>query len=477
MVFQRTFGINTALVSPPSRTNSYRVPIGLMCLSSALDVSGVDNVIVEPKGDANAWETTILKLKKLNPRFIGVTCLATEIWEVKELCCAIRQVCPYSTIILGGVHPTHSPQQFDEVGADYDYIILGEAEVPLVALIQGHKHASILARGGNKGDAIASILADLNDHPLPDYSKIDMGYYCRPSVWAIRFMPLAAVGVMGSRGCPYHCRYCVAYTVSGHRRRLIKPLTLALMVDQLVRSYNLTGFYWNDECFTSDKKWVKELCGFLNCIDTIWGCQTRAALLDESTVHDMKVAGCRQIDFGFETGSDRMMKVMNKGASVNQGKVAAALCKKHGIRVLANMMVNLPEETLNDVQMSVDFIKEIRPNVTFWNVYAPFPGVPFGREMDLGDLKSGEDHNLELLERKYKFGQYDLSLNKLAAGLRRITPSPPRIVLSWHWSYYAGWFRFFSFVFQLDYWRRIWFSKRRWQYFSIPQLIRQLVAK
>ena len=277
-------------------------------------------------------------------------------------------------------------------------------------------------------------------------------------------MPLSAVGVFASRGCPYKCKFCVAHTVFGRRVRRQSVDLVAEHIGRLVRDYRLDGIYFNDECFTLNKKWVAELCGLLKPMRVLWGCQTRAQLLDEPTAAAMKEAGCMQIDFGFESGSNRMLKSMNKGSRVQQFQRAVRICKKLKIRILANMMVNLPNETLADIEASKQFIRQTKPNVKFWNVYCPFPGVEYGKSMSLRHLKAGANRNLDLLEKHYHFGNYDETLSTILYQLKI-------------GSKLAHFGRFFSFVWQLRYWLTILRSQRKREYFSPWWILRQLTGR
>jgi len=444
--------MDIALISPPSRTNTYRLPIGLMYLSACLTQRGISNKIIDPKRDPYALKTIHRELYELKPKYVGVTCLATEIFEVKDLCQHIRWAVPNAQIILGGAHPTYAPEHFKQAEVDYDHIIQGEGDWSLCDFVESSGRINLPQQ------------PDLDLLPNPAYDQVNMAYYASPSIWSIRFMPLSAVGVFASRGCPYKCKFCVAHTVFGRSVRRQSVYLVADHVGRLVKDYRLDGVYFNDECFTLNKKWVEELCGLLKPMKILWGCQTRAQLLDEDTAAAMKQAGCMQIDFGFESGSDRMLKSMNKGSKVQQFQRAVKICKKLKIRILANMMVNLPDETLADIEESKRFIQQAKPNVKFWNVYCPFPGVEYGESMSLQHLKAGANRNLDLLEKHYHFGDYTETLSAILVRVQ----GGSKIGYLW---------RFFSFVWQLRYWLIILRSQRKREYISLQWLFKQLTGR
>lgn len=458
-----------ALVSPPSRTNTQRMPLGLMFLSSSLSRSGIRNVIIDIKSDKDAFQNTVAEFKKHFFEAAGITCCATEIFEIKDLCEAIKKYSPKTKIILGGPHPTVRPEHFE--GVPYDCLVRGEGEEVLVEIMQKIKNGESL-----KKTYRCFCPPDLNSLPMPAYDKIDVEYYARPSVWGIRFVYLSALGLLTSRGCPYKCKFCVAHAVSGRKVRRLSPENWIKTVKYLLDTYGIDGMFFFDEVFTVNKKWVREVCRLINenNIDMLWGCQTRTDLIDLDLMKTMKRTGCIQIDVGHESGSQKMLDIMNKRNTVTANLRFAKNCRKVGLRHLANMMINLPGETLKDIGKSIDFVKRIKPHVTLWAPYRAIPGVAFGKEMTLDDL---QEFTSEMLENKYKFGDYKDSLQSILSGIHKVFPYPLALKITPNPLYWWRWVRYFSYLFSVRYWVKVLKSQRRRQYFSKKQILRQKVMK
>jgi radical SAM superfamily enzyme YgiQ (UPF0313 family) len=152
----------------------------------------------------------------------------------------------------------------------------------------------------------------------------------------------------------------------------------------------------------------------------------------------MKDSGCIQIDCGWESGSEKMLEIMNKQAKSEDYIRFSNDCRDVGIRILANMMINLPGETLSDIDESIELIKKTEPNVTLWGEYIPIPGVKFGREMSLDDLNTfGTDRSI--IEDKYKFAAYDETLKSVLDNITKIFPNPRNPHLIIKWSYVKRW--------------------------------------
>jgi radical SAM superfamily enzyme YgiQ (UPF0313 family) len=98
-------------------------------------------------------------------------------------------------------------------------------------------------------------------------------------------------------------------------------------------------------------------------------------LIDAELLTKMKKAGCNSIKIGIETGSERILKLINKGASLDQARNAAKLLRKAGIHWTAYFMMGLPTETKEEIYQTLQFMKELNPDFASLSVYEPFPGT------------------------------------------------------------------------------------------------------
>lgn len=478
--------MNVVLVSPHTRSQTQRFPLGLMLISSYLTSKNVNNEIVDIKSisasQEEAFQATIEKMRSYKPDLVGIGCCATEIFEIKRICIQVREALPDCIIVLGGPHPTYQPQDFIKSETPFDFIVIGEGEITLYDL-------ATAIREGRDVDQVKGIcykkngvpfwteprglIENLDEMPMPAYDKIDMEYYTKPNVWSVRPALLSSVWLFTARACPYSCKFCVAHTVFGRKIRERSPEKVLEEIEYLVNEYRLDGIYFADEIFTINKKRTQRICELINekGINIIWGCQTRANVIDDLTVKSMKKSGCIQIDFGIESGSDKVLKTMGKNIAVKQYEEAAKICRKHGMRQLANMMINIPGETLEDIELSVKLVKNAGYNVVLWNAYSPIPGVSFGKELSLEDLETqlefGSDSSYEMLERKYKFGNYDKKIHDILKDLYKDFPHPRHIRFSLNPMYYIRWVRYASFVFNVRYLKKLLSSRRRGEYIKV----------
>ena len=127
---------------------------------------------------------------------------------------------------------------------------------------------------------------------------------------------------------------------------------------------------------TISKDHVRKICQLMKKEEMFWGAQARVDLADEEIIKLMKQSGCLQLDFGVESGSQRVLdEVINKRIKLEQVEKSFALCHKHGIRTHAALMIGLPTETKEEVIQTFKFAKKIKPNWYAFNIFTPLPGT------------------------------------------------------------------------------------------------------
>ena len=146
----------------------------------------------------------------------------------------------------------------------------------------------------------------------------------------------------------------------------------------------------HDDCLTEDPAWVKAFCDRYGKAPLArpFVAQSRADLLckDEEMLGRMKDVGLQMLIIGFESGSDRVLRFLRKGATLAQNLKAAELCHKYGIKIWANYMLGIPSETREEQFATLDMLRKIRPYHSSPAYYTPHPGsdlFAYGVEHDL----------------------------------------------------------------------------------------------
>jgi radical SAM superfamily enzyme YgiQ (UPF0313 family) len=188
------------------------------------------------------------------------------------------------------------------------------------------------------------------------------------------------VQIFTARGCPNQCTFCSwPRTFMG---RKFRSRSVANVVDEFEYVSNelpeVKEIFVEDDTFTIDKKRVREVCSEIKKRDlnVRWSCNARATL-DYETMRVMKSAGCRLIDVGYESGSDRILKNIKKGVTTADTKAFTASAKRAGLKILGDFIFGLPEETDDTIQQTIQFIKEVKPDMLQIAVATPIPGTEF----------------------------------------------------------------------------------------------------
>jgi len=188
----------------------------------------------------------------------------------------------------------------------------------------------------------------------------------------------------------------------------------------LVSQYDVEALYFAEDMFLSSKKRAEELLGLFieKGINkkVKWIAQAKASIITEELLSLMKKAGCVGVEYGFESGSQRVLDLMNKKQKIEEGLRAAELTRRAHLRFQANIITGYPGERVEDFKATLKFIKKIKPNMIGFNIFMPLPGTssydqlrrqgrPLPKWEDVGDQEASQanyaDMPPEMFEKLY----------------------------------------------------------------------------
>jgi len=209
------------------------------------------------------------------------------------------------------------------------------------------------------------------------------------------------VSLIAGRGCRYNCNFCqpAERRIFGNKVRRRSVANVIKELRELRDKYDFQSLMFHDDCLTEDRKWVTEFSKEYrkNKFNKPFVCQSRADIIckNEDMVHNMKKAGLAMFLIGFESGNDRILRFLRKGATVDMNYRAAKICKKHGIRIWANYMFGIPTETKAEAMDTVKMIRRMKPYRPSPAFFTPHPGsdlYDFCIKNDLSLMKSHTDY-------------------------------------------------------------------------------------
>jgi len=308
-------------------------------------------------------------IMKDKPDIIGLTSVSENWYKIKELAKEIKNITD-AKLIIGGVHVTTCPKCFNN--SVFDYAILGEGEIPFTKLITqikinktGIKHLSkikgLLFRDGKNiiNTGLPEHIKDLSELPPIDFSLLNMKYYTMPKLsqgLKRTFM------ILTSRGCCYNCSFCSSSCFWESKIRFFPAERVVKEIEQLY-NYGFRIISLGDDLFSINKTRIREIIKLLKEKKLLgkikYDCSARANIFDGELALLLKELGVTTVSFGFESGSEKMLRWLKGGnVTIADNKRAVAICKKHGLRINAFFMIGSPYETLEDMEETYEFIKE-----------------------------------------------------------------------------------------------------------------------
>jgi len=305
------------------------------------------------------------------PDFICVTVPTPSYKQVIELIQEYkkRNHFPTAKYIAGGAHVAGYPTEPLTLET-FDYIVAGhgDGEQALLDIVEGRTTEQVVKAG---------FLPDLDMLPLPDYEGLNMEKY------NMLLEGQKAITMSTGRGCIYSCYYCGSATIKKVRNH--SPQYVVNHMKLLYDKYAIRAFYFVDDIFTNNFKRVEEICALIQETfsqkDIHIRATTRSNLLTQDLCHKMKAAGIDIISIGLESGSPKVLKAMRKHETLEQQRQGVEWCYNAGIKVKGFFILGNPEETWEDVMMTINFAEDLVKKG--WLNYAdayilnPVPSSPF----------------------------------------------------------------------------------------------------
>jgi anaerobic magnesium-protoporphyrin IX monomethyl ester cyclase len=358
------------------------VPIGIYYIGAVLKENQYDVEILNWHDIHKTPRKIEVTLREKKPDVIGFSIVHANRWGGIDISEIAKRILPETKVVFGGIGATflweHLLRHFKEI----DFAVLGEGEYSFLNLIQ------CLEKGDNEGikkiKGIAfrdgtRIVKTEKAEEIQDLDKLPM-----PSKY-FDFQHLSS-----SRGCPANCTFCGSPQFWGRKVRFHSPEYFVEQLEQLYRR-GITFFYISDDTFTMKKDRVIEICKKINEKDLkiTWFSISRVNFVDEEMLYWMRRAGCIQISYGVESGSEKIRNMLNKNIRTDDIKRAFALTTKYGILSRAYFIYGSPGESHETIQETIDLIHEIKPLSTIFYILDIFPGTAlyedFKRRTKLND--------------------------------------------------------------------------------------------
>jgi radical SAM superfamily enzyme YgiQ (UPF0313 family) len=374
-----------------AEAGSSHPPQGVASLAAILRENGYAPFLIDAEPLGLGADETARRAMELDPAYIGVSSYTISIRVAARIAERAKELAAEQgkrvTVIIGGPHvscPGMSKGVLERY-PQFDIAVPGEGEITLVELIDAMEHSEPIdgipnvafRKGGEPQETRSrSPLADMDALPIPAWDllpQLDRYYFpAGDNLWR-----LPSCAIITSRGCPGKCFFCNPRGL-GREFRRHSAAYIMKMLRYLHQEFGLRDVFIADDMMVSDRENVMEFCRLMQeakDLDMTWSVFARVDSVDEELLHEMKRARCWQVGYGLESGSERVLRAINKIQTVAQMENAIQWADRAGIVVRGMFMVGNFGESRETLEETIAFarrnpIKDF--HITF---FTPLPGT------------------------------------------------------------------------------------------------------
>ncbi len=358
--------------------------MGALVLAAVARARGYRVHLVDAKQTGTSVEDACRAVLALRPDYLGLSATTISVCNAARIAAQVKAQAPGVVTIVGGPHVSAIPERTLDAFPAFDYGIAGEGEVSLFELldclnegrpVDGVAGAVYREGGRTHANPRAPYIDDLDALPMPAWDLLpDFPHRFRPSILSHPQTPVASV--ITSRGCPFTCVFCDRST-SGRRGRMHSVEGVVRLCRHLV-GLGVRHILFVDDLFTVRKQRVVDLCQALldEGLRFTWSCNSHPNLLDFATMQLMRRAGCWQIAYGIESGSQRILDVVKREVRIPRMRETLRMTRAAGIRAKGFVMIGHPTEGLDSLAETAAFLRAVELDVCQITKFTPYPGTP-----------------------------------------------------------------------------------------------------
>jgi len=358
--------------------------LGVLQLAAIARERGYGVHLLDAKAHGTTVEDVVDRIAALRPDYLGLSATTISVTNAGRIAALVKARLPNTVTILGGAHVSAIPERTLTAFPSVDFGVAGEGEVSLFDLLARLEAglafddvAGLVYRrqGAIRANPRAPYIDDLDTLPPPAWDLLpDFPHRFRPSLFSYPHSPVGTL--ITSRGCPFSCTFCDRST-SGRKGRLHSVESVVRLCAMLVER-GVRHIMFLDDLFTVRKQRVIDLChAFLDRGFTFtWSCNSHPNLLDLPTLQLMRRAGCWQIAYGIESGSQRVLDVVKHEVRIPRMRDTLRMTRAAGIRTRGFLMLGHPTEDVDSLEETAAFLRTVELDICQITKFTPYPGTP-----------------------------------------------------------------------------------------------------
>lgn len=293
----------------------------------------------------------------------GFSTYSTSFHRTLDILALVKKINPNAVTVAGGPHASALPES---VKRHFDFVVVGEGEqamLDVVESIESGRESPFLLHG--------IPIPNLDDLPFPDYSLVDIKSYHRMVDGSF------SLSILSSRGCPYRCVFCNSIILGkGRKVRFRTVENVVSEIHKLKADLGISSFRFQDDNFTLNQPWLREMTALFKQEAIRYRCFGRVDRATREMTDMLFESGCRHIAFGIESGSNVILRHMQKDQTTEDIRHGISNARASGLTVRVYLMVGFPGETWETVQATVDLMLECMPDEFSVYPLIPYPGTP-----------------------------------------------------------------------------------------------------
>ncbi len=315
-------------------------------------------------------------VKREKPRIVGISTYTQTYLNALEIARTVKAVDPEIITVLGGPHVTFLPADAMK-RSEVDIVVRNEGEFTMLELVKYYKDqlGSLKEIKGinfrRQGKCVATparpSIENLDALPYPARHLLPLHSYRYPG------------NLLTARGCPAQCIFCAAGAMSGRKYRMRSPRNVVNELVNLYEELKLRHFTFADDTFTVFRDRTLKICDLIkeSGLNMSWGCSTRVNTVTKEILERMAKSGCDNINFGVESGNQRILNSIKKGVTLKQVRDAVKWTRELEMIPVCSFMMPHPDDTLETILETKKFMKELLElgaDVSL-TLTTPFPGT------------------------------------------------------------------------------------------------------
>lgn len=362
-------------------------PFGVLYLASVIEMKGIEVSLFRVSHEKCCFDFSGYDI-------VGFSISSSVTYPILKKVRNNSQFNGNSLLIAGGIHTTIFPE---DVITDLkiDIACVGEGELTISEIVDTYPNLNLFQIKGivykdSKTDKFVhtpkrELIDDLDTIPFPARHLLPKNEIVMDDRLSNTHLPVAHI--LCSRGCPYNYNFCANQE---HSIRYRTGANIRKELEFLIDKYDIKGFCITDDNFIVNKEKIEDICREITPLHLQWSSLSRVNTVDEGLLKKIKESGCIEIKYGIESGSPRILKMMNKQITIEQIKKAITITHEIGIRVKAFILHGFPGENLESTKETIQLLDELKNKIDRISLFrfVPLPGSPV--------YNNPEDYNLLL---------------------------------------------------------------------------------